>query len=141
MKLYVIFSKVLNMSLTASIMILFVLLGRLLLKKAPKIYSYALWAVVLFRLLCPLSISAPFSMLALFPASAVESTGIMSAVEYVPTDYVDTEYQEAAFSAKNIPNAGNEILHQDKERLTVDLQKISGSFFLSLHLSGYLELQ
>lgn len=129
MKLYVIFLKVLNMSLTASIMILFVMLGRLLLKKAPKIYSYALWAVVLFRLLCPLSISAPFSMLALFPASAVDSTGIMSEVEYVPTDYVDTEYQEAAFSAKNIPNAGNEILHQEKERLTVDLQKPSGSFF------------
>ena len=41
---------ILNMSITASVIILFVLLARLALKKAPKIFSYALWAVVLFRL-------------------------------------------------------------------------------------------
>ena len=43
---------VFNMSVTASVVILFVLLARLLLKKGPKEFSYALWAVVLFRLLC-----------------------------------------------------------------------------------------
>ena len=35
----VIFSKILNMSLTGSLVILFVLAARLLLKRAPKIYS------------------------------------------------------------------------------------------------------
>ena len=45
----VLFSRVLNMSLTGSIVIAVVLLARLFLKRAPKIYSYALWAVVLFR--------------------------------------------------------------------------------------------
>ena len=54
---------VLNMSITASVIILFVLLARLALKKAPKIFSYALWAVVLFRLLCPVSITTDFSLL------------------------------------------------------------------------------
>ena len=57
------FSEILNMSMTASVVIGMVLLVRLGLKKAPKIYSYALWAVVLFRLLCPVSISAPVSVL------------------------------------------------------------------------------
>ena len=42
-----------NMSLTAGIVILCVIVARLFLKRAPKIFSYALWAVVLFRLLCP----------------------------------------------------------------------------------------
>ena len=45
------FSQVLNMSMTGSIVILLVMLARLMLKRSPKIFSYALWLVVLFRLL------------------------------------------------------------------------------------------
>ena len=41
---------VFNMSVTASVVIVFVLLARLLLKRAPKIFSYALWAVVALAL-------------------------------------------------------------------------------------------
>lgn len=56
------FMQILDMSKIASVAILVVVLARLLLKKVPKIVSYALWAVVLFRLLCPLSIKAPVSI-------------------------------------------------------------------------------
>ncbi len=58
------FLTVLDMSLTASVVILAVLLARLLLGKQPKVLSYALWSVVLFRLLCPVSFSAPVSVVA-----------------------------------------------------------------------------
>lgn len=58
-----IFASVLNMSLTSSVVILMVSLARLILRRAPKIYSYALWALVLFRLLCPLSFESPFSLI------------------------------------------------------------------------------
>ncbi|MFI3255546.1 MAG: M56 family metallopeptidase [Eubacteriales bacterium] len=58
-----IFLAVINMSLTASYIIPFVLLARLLLQKAPKIYSYSLWSVVLFRLLCPFSLESALSLL------------------------------------------------------------------------------
>jgi len=58
------FLTVLNMSLTASYVILFVILIRLLLKKAPKVISYALWGVVAFRLIIPFSFE---SMLSLMP--------------------------------------------------------------------------
>lgn len=58
-----IFLQVLNMSLTASYVILFVLMARLVLKKAPKIFSYALWSVVLFRLICPFSFESLYSLL------------------------------------------------------------------------------
>ncbi len=57
-----IFLKVLNMSLTASYVILFVLGARLFLKRLPKVFSYALWSVVLFRLVYPLSFEGLFSL-------------------------------------------------------------------------------
>lgn len=63
---YTLLPKILNMSLTASIVIVLVLLARLSLRKSPKVFSYALWAVVLFRLLCPVSFSSGFSLLGLF---------------------------------------------------------------------------
>jgi beta-lactamase regulating signal transducer with metallopeptidase domain len=51
------------MSLTASYVIIFVMLVRIPLKKAPKVISYALWGVVAFRLLCPFSFESMFSLL------------------------------------------------------------------------------
>ena len=54
------FLTVAGYSLQATIVILVVILVRLLLRKlgAPTVVSYALWAVVLFRLLCPVSIES-----------------------------------------------------------------------------------
>ena len=57
------FLSVLNMSLVASYAIIFVLIARFILKKAPKIFSYILWAVVLIRLLCPLSFESALSLI------------------------------------------------------------------------------
>ena len=51
------------MSITSSIMILIVLLARLFLKKISKKLSYALWAIVLFRLISPFSFTSSFSLL------------------------------------------------------------------------------
>ena len=63
MSLTEVFMIILNMSLTASYCIAAVLVLRLFLKKQPKIFSYLLWSVVLFRLLCPVSFSSSFSLL------------------------------------------------------------------------------
>ncbi|NLX64816.1 MAG: hypothetical protein GX022_08610 [Clostridiaceae bacterium] len=57
------FLAVLNMSLTANYVILFVILIRLLLKKVPKSISYALWVVVAFRLVVPFSLESMFSLM------------------------------------------------------------------------------
>lgn len=62
MKLSVFF-VVLNMSFRASIIILVVLCIRQFLKRMPKLFSYALWGVVLLRLLCPVSLELPVSIL------------------------------------------------------------------------------
>lgn len=71
--LQVVFLKVLTMHKTAAVVIAVVLLVRLLLKKAPKKWSYALWSVVGFRLICPVSFEAMFSLFNLRPA-AVSTT-------------------------------------------------------------------
>ena len=73
MPLRTVFSAVLNMSITASIAILVILLARMMLKQAPKIFSYALWAVVLFRLLCPVSLTSGFSLMGLFQAPTTDT--------------------------------------------------------------------
>lgn len=57
------FLSVINMSLTASYVILLVLLVRLLLKKAPKFISYAIWGVVAIRLIVPISFQSIFSLM------------------------------------------------------------------------------
>ncbi len=64
-----IFLKVLEMSLTASYVVLAVIVVRLLLKRAPKVFSYLLWLVVLFRLVCPFSFESSWSLL---PVDKVE---------------------------------------------------------------------
>lgn len=76
------FITILNMSLTASYAAIAVIIARLLLKKAPKVFSYALWSIVLFRLICPFSFSAGFSLFGLLgPAQ----TGT-SIPQYIPQD-------------------------------------------------------
>ena len=80
------FSVILNMSLTGSIVIGVVFLIRLLLRKAPKIYSYVLWSVVLFRLVCPVSVSLPLSAAAPFAHSATSDNRVISQMNYVRHD-------------------------------------------------------
>ena len=55
------FIKIITMSLTAIPIVIVVLIARMFLKAKPKIFSYALWGVVLFRLICPFSFEASFS--------------------------------------------------------------------------------
>lgn len=62
------FLTVLNMSITASYAILFVLLVRVFLKKAPHIFSYSLWGIVLFHLICPFSFFFALSFFGFFKA-------------------------------------------------------------------------
>ncbi len=81
------FSKVLDMSLTASIVILAVLLVRYFLRKSPKFLSYVLWAVVLFRLLCPVSLTAPVSLLEVSQPQVTVTTQRTSSVSYLPVEF------------------------------------------------------
>jgi len=119
---YRLFPIVLNMSLTAALVILFVLLCRRFLKQAPKIYSYALWAVVLFRLLCPVSFSADISLLTLFdPPSVRSEDNTVSIVEYVPSNIVHTGYPRVELPLlPEVSGSINESLPSGAEQLVAD---------------------
>lgn len=69
-----VFLKIVNMSISASWLVLTVLLLRLVLKKAPKWVSVLLWGFVAVRLICPFSIE---SVLSLIPSAETVSPDIM----------------------------------------------------------------
>ncbi len=58
-----IFLYIVNMSITATILAVVVLLLRLLLKKAPKWIRVLLWGLVALRLICPFAVESPFSLM------------------------------------------------------------------------------
>lgn len=68
------FMQVLDMSRAASIVILCVLAARLLLRRAPKVFSYALWAVVLLRLLCPVTLETKVAVVPELRSTAAQYT-------------------------------------------------------------------
>lgn len=57
------FAMVLNGSITASLVVLAVMVIRVLLKKTPGIFSYVLWVVVFLRFLIPVSWEADFGII------------------------------------------------------------------------------
>ncbi len=76
------FLSIVNMSISASWIVLAVLLLRLFLKKAPKWIAVLLWAIVALRLVCPFTIE---SALSLIPSAQTISPGIMT--DTVPQIY------------------------------------------------------
>ena len=112
------FSEVLNMSLTASLVIVFVLAARLLLKKAPKVYSYALWAVVLFRLLCPVSLSAPVSLLTITDATVTAAAPRQEQTEQgraTTVNYLPAQRQQSAERPQTAPLSAASTQLYEKE--------------------------
>lgn len=115
------FSTILGMSTAASIVILVVLLVRLALRKAPRVFSYALWAVVLFRLLCPIVLESP---LGLIPSAQIVSvsekwdienqivqvqTGIQAVDGQVNDFFAQHPYQSNAALPTQVDSEGNEV--------------------------------
>lgn len=117
---YGLLPRILNMSLAASVVIVFVLAARLLLKKAPKVFSYALWSVVLFRLLCPFSIPTGFSLLALTDAPIRQATTYTTQIQYVQPDLVHAESPKVDLPVPGVSQAVNQALPQGEEQLAAD---------------------
>lgn len=57
------FLKIINMSISASWLVLAVLLLRLVLKKAPKWVNVLLWGIVAIRMICPFSFESALSLI------------------------------------------------------------------------------
>lgn len=137
-----VFAKILNMSITGSIVIAVVLLARLTLKRAPKIYSYALWAVVLFRLLCPLSITAGLSVLKPIPVtttpgiSAVSYQPVQQAVKYSSRTVMEVQQEQMPAQEAEQPNQGASPME-----IAADLWLAGASMMALYSVAQYLALR
>lgn len=90
------FPDLLDLNTTVSYVILFVLCVRQFLKGAPKIFSYALWGIVLLRLLVPFSIESSMSFLPERTefSSMVEMNAVLPEIQFeTPNDRVDNEWR------------------------------------------------
>lgn len=140
MSWYTFFPRLLNMSLTASVVILFVIFARLLLKRAPKIFSYALWYVVLFRLFCPVAINSPLSLLGMFDAPTMESHSAASSIEYIPANIVHTESPEIHMPVPGVSDVVNRQLPQGAEQLGADPLEFPTTFATYIWGAGFLAM-
>ena len=91
-----VFLKILNMSITASYLVLAVIIVRLLLKKAPKFISVILWGLVAVRLVCPFSLD---SILSLIPSA-----------ETVPQDIVHSNTPQIHSGISSVNTVVNDVV-------------------------------
>lgn len=108
-----IFIKIVNMSLTAGYCIIAVIVLRFFLRKQPKVLSYLLWSVVLFRLLCPFSAVSGYSLLRMDTTVLSQENfsgagGTGDTVWHGKGYLFDETAQETAMTA--VPAAGSEAL-------------------------------
>ena len=109
------FLKIVNMSISASWLVLVVLILRFVLKKAPKWVNILLWGIVAIRLICPFSFESALSLIPsaeTFPEKVISGpsfdvqTGI-TLVDNRINDYLGDRY----FEGVTVPaNNGNNIM-------------------------------
>lgn len=131
------FTTVLNMSITASYVAVAIILARLLLRKAPKIFSYTLWAVVMFRLICPLSFTSTFSF---FELLNIESQNNAYVLEYVPIDIGFMKEPTVQSAIGSIDNPVNSFLPQAAPISSVNSMQIWLNILSLIWLAGIVVL-
>jgi beta-lactamase regulating signal transducer with metallopeptidase domain len=97
------------MSITASYVAVGVILVRIFLRKAPKIFSYVLWAAVFFRLVCPLSFTSAYSFLGLLNIDSQKNVDVL---EYVSNDIGLMQTPTVQSRIGSLDSAVNSSLHQ-----------------------------
>ena len=90
------FYTVLSLSYKSIFVVIFILAVRFLIRKLPKSYSFALWAVLAFRLICPVSFESAVSLFNNLPDKAyyintiIPSSGGITAQNNFNTEFLNT---------------------------------------------------
>lgn len=114
-----IFRQILAMTIPASVVILVVIGMRFLLRKTPRVFAYMLWAAVLFRLLCPVSLSSDFSVFSLLklPTASVSDVTINISSLFVDRDIAPEQSETALDNFIVAPTPENQAISQPKQEL------------------------
>ena len=123
------FLSILNMSLTASWLIIAVILIRVLTRKAPKGLRYVLWVMVAVRLLCPISIESTFSLIPnaeTFSKESIyfETPEMHSGVINIEDTFQSTPSNQPPMDEEELENAIEYELLPDE---TVDINDIANT--------------
>lgn len=140
-----VFLKLLNMSITGSVMVLAVLLARLLLKKAPRWSICLLWGLVALRLICPFTIKSNLSLIRNSEPITQEIISEQLPTAPVVTEPIQYEIPDSVPEIQKIPQQTVEIV---PERQASNILEIAGYVWLSgvalllaYFLISYLQLK
>jgi len=102
------------MSIIAGYCVLAVLVLRWLFRKAPKKYTYLLWLIVAFRLVCPLTVDSAFSIfnLKLLPESMKTESEVSGDRVELPGTNVPNMKPEAGDNLDERPELGGSVVVQ-----------------------------
>lgn len=109
------FLKIINMSISASWLVLAVLILRFVLKKAPKWVNVLLWGIVAVRLICPFSFESVLSLIPsaeTFPEKIISGPSFDVQTGITPIDNRINDYLgDRYFEGVTVPtNNGNNIM-------------------------------
>ena len=109
------FLKIINMSISASWLVLVVLILRFVLKKAPKWVNILLWGIVAIRLICPFSFESALSLIPsaeTFPEKVISGPSFDVQTGITPVDNQINDYLgDRYFEGVTVPaNNGNNIM-------------------------------
>lgn len=104
-----IFQTVLNMSITGAYIAAAIILLRLVMKKLPKRFSYALWIILGIRLLCPFSFSSAASLFNLVKPETAENS-VTNQMTYIPQTIEYDHKPQVTVAPPILDNAVNEAI-------------------------------
>lgn len=121
-KIMGLFLILLNMSVTATIVAIVIILVRgLILKRVPKSFSYVLWVVLLFRLISPFSISSSLSFMNIINPPTQENTVVF---EYIPRNFTSINRSQVDMGIDTINNSVNTVLTEAVNTASVNPMEI-----------------
>lgn len=128
-----IFDTIFNMSITGGYIIIAIIFARLIIRKAPKKFSYLLWSVVAFRLTVPVSFQSVFSLFSLtsFDDSAVRTT------ENDTLAYITPEINAPVF---NNPNAIESTIQSSEAAAEISITDRLETIFPKIWLAVMLAI-
>lgn len=119
------FLKILNMSISACYVVIVVYLLRIFFKRLPKVISYCMWMIVLFKLICPFSIESAFGIM------PTQNITINTSDEYVIHKVSDENLINSNNLSYKQENLNTNIVNETKTNNIYNLKNL-GSFIWSI---------
>ena len=106
-----VFLTILNMSITASWLVLVVIFLRIVLRKVPKSFAVVMWALVGIRLICPFSVESEWSLM---PRFEKISENMLDSEHSLDENGIPSAPEDTYFTDTQMGNISNEGKHPEQ---------------------------